>query len=59
MGGADPDRVLELMRELGLEYVPHVPPGRARDRVEGELDRYTGTIPKLAEHVLADFGQAQ
>ena len=57
--GPTQTRVLELMRELGLESFPTYHQGEHVIESEGELDRYTGTIPKLAKHVLADFGQAQ
>ncbi len=57
--GPTQTRVLELMRELGLESFPTYDQGEHVIESEGELDRYTGTIPKLAKHVLADFGQAQ
>jgi len=57
--GPTQTRVLELMRELGLESFPTYHQGEHVIEYEGDLDRYTGTIPKLAKHVLADFGQAQ
>jgi monoamine oxidase len=57
--GPTQTRVLELMRELGLEPFPTYDQGEHVIEYKGELDRYKGTIPKLAKHVLADFGQAQ
>jgi len=57
--GPTQTRVLELMRELGLESFPTYSQGEHVIESEGELTRYTGTIPKLSKHVLADFGQAQ
>ena len=57
--GPTQTRVLELMRELGLESFPTYQQGEHLIEYEGELDRYTGTIPKMSKHVLADFGQAQ
>jgi monoamine oxidase len=57
--GPTQTRVLELMRELGLESFPTYHQGEHVIEYGGDLDRYTGTIPKLAKHVLADFGQAQ
>ncbi len=57
--GPTQTRVLELMRELGLESFPTYHEGEHVIEYEGDLDRYTGTIPKLVKRVLADFGQAQ
>ena len=57
--GPTQTRVLELMRELGLESFPTYSQGEHVIDYRGELKRYTGTIPKLGARVLADFGQAQ
>jgi monoamine oxidase len=57
--GPTQTRVLELMRELGLESFPTYDEGDHVIEYQGELDRYTGTIPKLSKRLLADFGQAQ
>jgi monoamine oxidase len=57
--GPTQTRVLELMRELGLESFPTYSQGQHVVEYRGELDRYTGTIPKLSKRLLADFGQAQ
>ena len=57
--GPTQTRVLELMRELGLESFPTYEQGEHVIEYQGELDRYTGTIPKLSRRLLADFGQAQ
>ncbi|MGH2838695.1 MAG: flavin monoamine oxidase family protein [Thermoleophilaceae bacterium] len=57
--GPTQTRVLELMRELGLESFPTYHQGEHVIEYEGELTRYTGTIPKLSKRLLADFGQAQ
>jgi monoamine oxidase len=57
--GPTQTRVLELMRELGLESFPTYSQGEHVIDYRGELNRYTGTIPKLRPHLLADFGQAQ
>ena len=57
--GPTQTRVLELMRELGLDSFPTYHQGEHVIEYRGELERYTGTIPKMAKHVLADFGQAQ
>jgi monoamine oxidase len=57
--GPTQTRVLELMRELGLESFPTYSQGENLIEYEGELNPYTGTIPKISKRVLADFGQAQ
>ena len=57
--GPTQTRVLELMRELGLDSFPTYVKGEHVIEYNGELKRYTGTIPKLGARVLADFGQAQ
>jgi monoamine oxidase len=57
--GPTQTRVLELMRELGLESFPTYAQGEHVIEYEGALKRYTGTIPKLSKRLLADFGQAQ
>jgi monoamine oxidase len=57
--GPTQTRVLELMRELGLESFSTYQRGEHVIEYRGELDRYTGTIPKLSKRLLADFGQAQ
>jgi monoamine oxidase len=57
--GPTQTRVLELMSELGLESFPTYQQGEHVIEYEGELHRYTGTIPRLSKRLLADFGQAQ
>jgi monoamine oxidase len=57
--GPTQTRVLELMRELGLESFPTYLQGENVIEYQGEIARYTGTIPKLSKRLLADFGQAQ
>ena len=57
--GPTQTRVLELIRELGLETFPTYQRGEHVVEYDGELHRYTGTIPKLSKRLLADFGQAQ
>ena len=57
--GPTQTRVLELIRELGLETFSTYQQGEHVVEYEGELHRYTGTIPKLSKRLLADFGQAQ
>jgi monoamine oxidase len=57
--GPTQTRVLELMRELGLESFSTYDQGEHVIEYEGGLHRYTGTIPKFSKRLLADFGQAQ
>jgi monoamine oxidase len=57
--GPTQTRVLELMRELGLESFPTYSKGEHLIEYQGELNRYTGTIPRMSKRLLADFGQAQ
>jgi monoamine oxidase len=57
--GPTQTRVLELMRELELESFPTYQTGEHVIEYEGELRRYTGTIPRISKRLLADFGQAQ
>jgi monoamine oxidase len=57
--GPTQTRVLELMGELGLESFSTYDQGEHVVEYEGEVQRYTGTIPKLSKRLLADFGQAQ
>jgi monoamine oxidase len=57
--GPTQTRVLELMRELGLDSFPTYQQGEHVIEYDGGLQRYTGTIPKLSKRLLADFGQAQ
>ena len=52
-------RVLELMRELGLESFPTYSKGENLFRYEGTANRHSGTIPKVSKRLLADWGQAQ
>jgi monoamine oxidase len=57
--GPTQTRVLELMRELGLESFSTYSQGEHVIEYRGELNRYTGTIPRMSKRLLADFGQAQ
>jgi monoamine oxidase len=57
--GPTQTRVLELMRELELQSFPTYSQGEHVIEYEGELHRYTGTIPRISKRLLADFGQAQ
>ena len=48
-----------LAREFGAETFPTYAGGENALELKGrDLVRYTGTIPKLGPHVLADIGQA-
>ncbi|HYH59887.1 MAG TPA: flavin monoamine oxidase family protein [Thermoleophilaceae bacterium] len=57
--GPTQTRVLELIRELGLESFPTYNRGEHVIEYDGALHRYTGTIPRISKRLLADFGQAQ
>jgi monoamine oxidase len=57
--GPTQTRVLELMRELGLESFPTYAKGQNIIEYEGAPSHYTGTIPKVSKRLLADFAQAQ
>jgi monoamine oxidase len=57
--GPTQDRIAALAREFGAETFPTYAKGENALELKGrELIRYTGTIPKLGPHVLADIGQA-
>ena len=56
--GPTQDRLAALARELGIETFPTFGDGEHLIEIDGEVRRYSGTIPKLAPHALADFGQA-
>ncbi len=56
--GPTQDRVEALARELAHETFPTYATGENVLEIDGKLVRYTGTIPRLAPHVLADVGQA-
>src|SRR5207244_5779843 len=56
--GPTQDRVEALARSLGHETFPTYARGENVVELGGKLSRYTGTIPRLAPHVLADVGQA-
>ena len=57
--GPTQNRLAALVRELGIETFPTHTAGENVIEWRGELRRYTGTIPKLGRHVLADIAQAQ
>ena len=56
--GPTQDRLAALAREFGAETFPTYTAGENTVEYRGRLVRYTGTIPKLGPHVLADVGQA-
>src|SRR5687768_10751182 len=57
--GPGQERVAALARELGIETFPTWSDGDNLIDVGGKLTRYSGRIPKIAPHVIADLGQAQ
>jgi monoamine oxidase len=56
--GPTQDRVEALARSLGHDTFPTYTSGENLLELGGKLVRYTGTIPRLGPHVLADVGQA-
>ncbi len=56
--GPTQDRVAALARELELETFPTYDQGENIVEWQGELKRYTGTIPPIGAIALADIGQA-
>ena len=56
--GPTQDRLAALAAELGIETFPTFGDGEHLIEIDGEVRRYTGSIPKLAPHALADFAQA-
>jgi monoamine oxidase len=56
--GPTQDRVEALARSLGHQTFPTYAAGENVIEFGGRLIRYTGTIPRLRPHVLADIGQA-
>ncbi|RDI53094.1 flavin monoamine oxidase family protein [Nocardia mexicana] len=57
--GPGQDRVLGLIRELGLRTYPTYTAGRHIAEFAGATSRYTGRIPRLNPLALADIAQAQ
>jgi monoamine oxidase len=57
--GPTQDRVLALIRELGLTTFPTYEEGDNLSEYKGRLRRYRGAIPRLGALTLADMGQAQ
>jgi len=56
--GPTQDRLYSLARAHGAETFPTWTEGQNVVELGGRLTRYTGTIPKLRPHVVADVGQA-
>jgi monoamine oxidase len=57
--GPTQTRLLELARELGVGTYPTHAQGEHLIVAGDRRVRYTGLIPRLSPHVLADYGQAQ
>ena len=57
--GPGQDRVLALIKELGLSTYPTYVEGRHIAEVGSSRSLYSGRIPKMNPLVLADIGQAQ
>ena len=56
--GPTQDRVEALARSLGWRTFPTYARGENLVEMGGKQVRYTGTIPRLGPHVMADLGQA-
>jgi monoamine oxidase len=56
--GPTQDRLYGLARAHGAEIFPTWTAGENIVELRGRLTRYTGTIPRLRPHVMADVGQA-
>jgi monoamine oxidase len=56
--GPTQDRLYALAREHGAAIFPTWTAGQNVVEMDGRLTRYTGTIPRLRPHVLADVQQA-
>src|SRR5215213_2659506 len=56
--GPTQDRLYALARDRGAETFPTWTAGENVVELGGSLTRYTGTIPRLRPHVMADVGQA-
>jgi monoamine oxidase len=57
--GPTQDRIAALARDVGVGTFPTYAKGENVLELDGKLRRYTGTIPRIAPHVIADFAQAQ
>jgi monoamine oxidase len=56
--GPTQNRVEALARSLGHDTFPTYVAGENVVELDGKLVRYTGTIPRLGPHVIADVGQS-
>jgi monoamine oxidase len=56
--GPTQDRLYQLARAHGADTFPTWTAGENVIELGGRLGRYTGTIPKLRPHAMADVGQA-
>jgi monoamine oxidase len=56
--GPTQDRLAALAGELGIATFPTFGDGEHLIETDGRVRRYTGSVPKLAPHALADFAQA-
>ena len=57
--GPTQHEILSLAQDLGIETYPtHATGKNLFEDGRGKLKRYSGTIPVLAPHVMADYGQA-
>jgi monoamine oxidase len=57
--GPGQDRLAALARELEVDTFPTHATGKNVIEFHGKLTRYSGTIPRIGRHVLADVAQAQ
>jgi monoamine oxidase len=57
--GPGQDRIAALARELGVDTFRTHSAGDNVIEFRGKLTRYSGTIPRIGPHVLADVAQAQ
>src|SRR5919202_6703998 len=56
--GPTQDRIARLADELGIATFPTYARGQRVIELDGRVRRYSGRVPGLGPHVLADFGQA-
>jgi len=57
--GPTQDRVLALIEELALETFPTFEEGHSLLELDGQVRRYSGTIPKVGPLTLLDIAQAR
>jgi monoamine oxidase len=56
--GPTQDRLAALAQAVGVDTFPTYMKGEHLAEFDGEVQRYSGDLPKLGPHVLADFAQA-